>query len=480
MLASTWLVGSACSEDESLPDGSTDESLDGGGAGAGGDAASDDPAAADAGTRVFDTSRVATIALEVSDDALAILRADADRALNTEDFTYVPARMTYDGEAYEEVGLRVKGNSSRAMAQGDALPFKVDMNRYVSGQRLDGLTKINLHNNVNQPAAMNEYLSYRAFREFGAAASRTGWADLTLNGQSLGLYTLVEQVNDKMLERWYDDGDAELYKPESPAGSLSYLGDTIEDYTNVGYEADDETDHATFLRMVKAISEADTSTWDDVVDIESVLAYFAGNVALGNWDTYVAMGHNYYLFEATPGKMVMLPWDMNLSQGAATSICPTELRSTIGVVGAGGGFGGMEFDPGNLPTAPEGFMPPEGGFVIPDDGGVPMGELGGGFPGAGAGGFPGGGGAPLHDGLMADATYFARYIEVLRSFLSGPGSVATLNAQIDEAVDVLGDRISSDGVSQLRDTIASRVNALEAALESTTSCPLAGESAATR
>lgn len=476
MLASTWLVGSACSKDESVPGESSHERSDGGGTGTPGDVAADDPAAVDPGTHLFDTSRVATIALEVSDEALASLRADGDRAFNTEDFTYVPARLTFDGEVYEEVGLRVKGNSSRAMAQGDALPFKVDMNRYLSGQRLDGLTKINLHNNVNQPAAMNEYLSYGAFREFGVAASRTGWADLTLNGESLGLYTLVEQVNDKMLDRWYDDGDAELYKPESPAGSLSYLGDTIEDYTNVGYEADGDTEHATFLRMVKTINEADASTWDDVVDIESVLVYFGGNVALGNWDTYVAMGHNYYLFEATPGRMVMLPWDMNLSQGAATSICPTELRNAIGMGGPRDGFGGMGVDPGSLPMLPEGFVPPEG-FMIPGDGGVPMGGAGG-FPGGGVGGFPGGGGAPLHDGLMADATYFARYIEALRSFLSGPGSVAALNARIDDAVDVLGERISSDGVSQLRGTIASRVNALKAALTSTVSCPLAGDSAA--
>jgi hypothetical protein len=176
--------------------------------------------------------------------------------------------------------------------------------------------------------------------------------------------------------------------------------------------------------------------------------------------------------------MVMLPWDMNLSQGAATSICPSELRNTIGGGGPGGGFGDMAFDPANPPTAPEGFMPPGGEFMIPGDGGVPMmGGLGG-LPGGGAGGFPGSGGTPLHDGLMADATHFARYIEVLRSFLSGPGSVATLNARIDAAVDVLGDRISSDGVSELRATIASRVSALDAALASTTSCPLSSEGAA--
>jgi spore coat protein CotH len=479
LMTSMWFVGAGCSQDESGSGEPKDDALDGGSTAAGDDAASDEPANAHAGDLVFDPSRVATIDLEISDGDLTILRADAEKAFSTQDFTYVSARLTFDGVVYEQAGLRVKGNSSLAMAQGDAFPFKLDMNRYVSEQRLDGLTKINLHNNVNQPAAMNEYLSYGAFREFGVAASRTGWADITLNGQSLGLYTLVEQVNDKMLDRWYDDGSADLYKPEPPAGSLGYLGDAIGDFTDVGYEADNDTDHATFLRMVKTIDEADVSTWDAVIDVESVLAYFAGNVALGNWDTYVSMSHNYYLFEATPGRMVMLPWDMNLSQGATTAVCPSELRNG-GIGGAGGARGGGAFDPANIPEAPEGFMPPEGGFMPPEGGFARPGD--GGVPTMGG---PGGlglgsGGAPLHDGLMADATYLARYLEVLRSFLSGPGSAATLNARIDAVVDVLGARISSDAVGDLRDTIASRVSALESALTTTTTtaCPLASAGAA--
>lgn len=110
-------------------------------------------------------------------------------------------------------------------------------------------------------------------------------------------------------------------------------------------------------------------------------------------------------------------------------------------------------------------MPPDDGGSAPAMGGP--------------GGFGlGGGGAPLHDGLMADATSFARYLEVLRSFLSGPGSAAALNARIDAVVDVLGARISSDGVSDLRDTIAARVSALESALTTTTACPAASAGAA--
>ena len=37
----------------------------------------------------------------------------------------------------------------------------------------------------------------------------------------------------------------------------------------------------------------------------------AGNVALGSGDYYPNTGHNYYIYELSPGRFTMLPWDMN-------------------------------------------------------------------------------------------------------------------------------------------------------------------------
>ncbi|MET0340158.1 MAG: CotH kinase family protein [Polyangiales bacterium] len=405
----------------------------------------------DAGARLFDPTRVAEMRFEVGDDGLAQLRADADERMGFEDFTYVAAKLTYDGTVYGEVALRVKGNNSRTTAKGDAVPFKVDMNEYVDGQELDGQTKINLHNNGNQAHGMSDYLSYAAFREADVAASRTGWADVYLNGQKLGLYTVVEQVDDAMLARWYEQPEGALYKPEPQSGFLAYAGDSFDDYPTASYEANDEdTDHATFLRVVKTVDEEPVSAWDAVIDVESVLQYLAGNVALGNWDTYVSMGHNYYLFEATPGRMVMLPWDMNLSQASGGAVCASELRMGGGMPG---GFGGTR------PTPPS--------------------DVGGGFPGGGA--FPGGGGgptggrsAPLYDGLMQDPTTFARYLEVLGAFLAGPGSADALLANLAIAQHAVGDRITTSAIEALRTTIRTRVATLEAAIPSTTMCAASG------
>lgn len=409
------------------------------------------------GSTLFDTSRVATLALEVEAADLETLRSDAAQPMGFEDFTYVPARLTYAGVVLENVGLRVKGNNSRVTAQGDAVPFKIDTNRYVDKQKLDGQTKLNLHNNVGQAAKMTEYLSYGAFREFGVPASRTGWVDLTLNGESLGVYTLVEQVGKTLLSRYYEDGSQDLYKPEPPAGFLTYSGDSFADYEGANYEADNDTTHATFLKLVTAIDSAPVADWEEVLDLDTVLDYLAGNVALGNWDTYTAMGHNYYLFEESPGRLVMLPWDLNLSQAATSAVCPADLLMNAAM---GGGAA-----PGGEPPQGFGGAPPDFTGMLP--GGAPP------DPGQMAAGAQARS-APLQDKLLAEPTYAARYFERLRAFLDGPGSVAALSEHIDSARATLGQRITDADAQQLRDTVEQRVTAIEAALATTTACGAVG------
>ena len=78
--------------------------------------------------------------------------------------------------------------------------------------------------------------------------------------------------------------------------------------------------------------------------------------------------------------------------------------------------------------------------------------------------------APLHDKLMQDTTYFARYLERLQRFLEGAGGEAKLLAHVDEARSVLGDRVSDETVDSLRQAISQRVAGITAAIPSTTVC----------
>ena len=104
------------------------------------------------------------------------------------EFDYVHATLQINDWTFPDVAVRYKGNGSylRASRSGsDKISLKVDLNRYVKGQKLAGLTTINFQNNITDVGWMNEVLAYRLYRDAGALAPRTTYAQvyLTVDGQ---------------------------------------------------------------------------------------------------------------------------------------------------------------------------------------------------------------------------------------------------------------------------------------------------------
>src|SRR5713226_7975593 len=78
------------------------------------------------------------------------------------EFNTVHADLTVDGRPFKDIGVRYKGNGTYLEGMGAGkFSFKLDLNHFVKGQKLDGVTKLNLHNNVTDASWMNEPLSYR-------------------------------------------------------------------------------------------------------------------------------------------------------------------------------------------------------------------------------------------------------------------------------------------------------------------------------
>ena len=53
------------------------------------------------------------------------------------------------------------------------------------------------------------------YRYLGVDASLYNYAELSLNGEYLGVYLALEAVEDSFLLRNYGTGDGKLYKPDS-------------------------------------------------------------------------------------------------------------------------------------------------------------------------------------------------------------------------------------------------------------------------
>ncbi len=232
----------------------------------------------------------------------------------------------HGGTLLAEVGLRFKGNSSYALATHSLKrPMKVDFDRDVKGQSFRGMTQINLHNNALDPSHLREALSYWVFREAKVAAPRTAYAlvYLTVDGvharKLLGLYTLVEEVDEAFLESRFGTAKGLLLKPEN-AFDLPHKGGEFKKFEEM-YRPKTKGTEATAKRLVeftRLIHKADDATFEkeiaNYLEMDVFLRFIAVNALLANTDSFLTTGHNFYMYvHPQTLKLHFVPWDLNLS-----------------------------------------------------------------------------------------------------------------------------------------------------------------------
>ena len=127
--------------------------------------------------RLFDTSRVHTI---------DIVMDDWDGFLSTcTNEEYTICNLVIDGEAYKNVGIRAKGNtslSSVASYGNNRYSFKIEFDQYDDTKSYYGLDKLCLNNIIQDTTYMKDYLVYQMMGEFGVAAPLCSYAYITVNG----------------------------------------------------------------------------------------------------------------------------------------------------------------------------------------------------------------------------------------------------------------------------------------------------------
>mgnify|MGYP003674133429 CR=1 FL=1 len=254
-----------------------------------------------------------------------------DSTFADEDPIFVPGEVFYEGKEWYRVGLRFKGNSSLQSSWASGilkLSFKLDFDEYeddypqIDNQRFYGFKKLSLKNNYNDKSMLREKVATDLFRNSGLAASHaafyTVYVDHGDGPQYFGLYTLVEEVDDTVIDTQFDDNDGNLYKPDGDAAS--FASGTYDEDEYVKKTNEDEADFSDVESLVAIINDASrftaTATWranlESVFDTDVFLKYLAVNTVIQNWDTYGRMTHNYFLYnDATTSKLNWIPWDNN-------------------------------------------------------------------------------------------------------------------------------------------------------------------------
>ena len=161
-------------------------------------------------TRLFDTSTVHTIDI-IMDDWDSFI----DTCTNEE---YALCSVVIDNEAYKNVAIRAKGNTSLTQVDSygnDRYSFKIEFDHYDSTKSYYGLDKLSLNNIIQDNTYMKDFLTYQMMQKFGAAAPLCSYVNITVNGEDWGLYLAVESIEEAFLERNYGSDYGELYKPDS-------------------------------------------------------------------------------------------------------------------------------------------------------------------------------------------------------------------------------------------------------------------------
>ena len=161
-------------------------------------------------SRLFDTSKVHTIDIEMDDWD--------DFIENCEDEEYVMCSLVIDNEAFKNVAIRAKGNtslSSVATYGNDRYSFKIEFDHYSSENTYYGLDKLCLNNIIQDNTYMKDYLTYQMMNYFGVKAPLCSYVQITVNGEDWGLYLAVEGIEESFLERNYGSSYGELYKPDT-------------------------------------------------------------------------------------------------------------------------------------------------------------------------------------------------------------------------------------------------------------------------
>lgn len=227
---------------------------------------------------------------------------------------YCSVNVTIDGEAVSNAGFRTRGNSSLRMSlrrHSVRYPFRLKFDEYVDNQRFLGLDELILTNSNDDPSYLREYLGYEAFRQLDMEAPLVTFFNLYINGELHGLYVGVEAVDNRYLNRAFGEHRGNLYE----AG----LQATLEPEMNLKLmeqkkgQDKSKSDIAELVRVIEEMPLGEKGEIERVLDVDSVLRYFAGNAVIHNWDDYAGrFSHNYYLYNRN-GLFYMIPWDMNES-----------------------------------------------------------------------------------------------------------------------------------------------------------------------
>lgn len=245
---------------------------------------------------------------------------------------HILASLEYDGQVFDSVGVRIKGQTSYMMLPPGSQKFSFDINmeEFVDGQDLGGYETVNLNNGFQDPSVMRDVIYHHLLRPHVPAA-RACFAQLFINGQNWGHYSLVQDLDSDFIREWWWSNDGSRWRADRPDGDvfggqwgdgtagLNYLGPDTADYQEyytLG-RSEQENPWDALVTVCDKLNNTPIAqlndTLDKYMDIDRVLWHLAGENAFGDDDSYIHKGKMDYSLYWDPetGRMTTQELDGN-------------------------------------------------------------------------------------------------------------------------------------------------------------------------
>jgi len=138
-----------------------------------------------------------------------------DMLQNATSEEYIMVDVIVNGTTFTNVGIRPKGNSSLSHVANDSttdrFSFRLKFDEYIKNQTCFGLDTFVLNNVYTDNTYMKEYLSYDIMTYIGVDTPLQKFSNVSVNGETWGLYLAIEAYNDSFLDRTYNDITGNLY-----------------------------------------------------------------------------------------------------------------------------------------------------------------------------------------------------------------------------------------------------------------------------
>ncbi len=272
---------------------------------------------------IFDTNAVHKVYIEIESDSLDLIFQ------NVESNQEYPATFIFDDgvvrDTVPNIGFRLRGNTSRFSQKKS---FKVSFNTFERGRKYQGVEKLNLNGEHNDPSILRARVCWDIHREFQVPASRTNHMELYINDSYYGLYLNVEHIDENFVKRIFGNNNGNLYKCLWPA-TLTFRGSgDPEEYQftsggrraydlKTNTEGDDYSDLAYFISVLNNVPDPFfVSSIQEVFNVNGYLRALAVDVLIANWDGYWYNKNNFYLYRNTrTGKFEYIPYDLDNTLG---------------------------------------------------------------------------------------------------------------------------------------------------------------------